>query len=103
MLPDKIGGKPSGKPGFSLTVISAGKPKGLPEKIGGNPGMRDNTDEEPIPSEQALDDAAREIIASVTSMKPNPSRLKDALRAFVHACNDDEYEGEGNDTEEEGN
>lgn len=101
-MPDKIGGKPNGKPGFSVTVISA-RPRGMPDKIGGEPGARpDMMDEEPMGAEQAQDDAADEIIAALTSVKPQKNRLKVALRAFVKACCSESDDSEG-DYEEEGN
>lgn len=95
MMPDKIGGRPNGKPGFSLTVVSAKPRMSAPDKIGGTPSEYEPEDEQDVTAEQAQDDASREIIAAITSVKPNVKRLKEALRAFVQSCSI------GSDSEEE--
>jgi len=93
-MPKRIGGPPEGKPGLSITVISAKKPK-IPTRIGG-PREEEPADEsedmggEPISNEQAMEDAAQELITALGAMKPDPRRVADALRAAVYACNDDE-------------
>lgn len=102
MIPGRIGGKPDKGPGLSVTVVSA-KPRKPMTSIGGDPDRESEPmDDEPITGEQALDDASDEIIAAITSIKPNPKRLKEALRAFVSACNSDSYEGGEESSEEEG-
>jgi hypothetical protein len=101
MMPDKIGGKPE-KSGFSLTVVSGKPRRGMPDKIGGDPSeYEDESGDQDMSPEQVKDDAVGEIIASITSVKPNPKRLKEALRAFVQSCNGDIGEGNEGESEEE--
>lgn len=94
MMPDKIGGKPE-KSGFSLTVVSGKPRRGMPDKIGGDPSAYgDEPEDTDVSADQTLDDASQEIISAITAVKPNPKRLKEALRAFVQSCAGNEGESE---------
>jgi len=93
-MPDRIGG-PKKSGGLEITVISAGKKPKIPGRIGGPKMMEEDEEmedmgEEPIGNEQAMDDASQELITALGSMKPDARRVKEALRAFVYACNESE-------------
>jgi hypothetical protein len=100
-LPERIGGNHE----KSTLVIGVGLPKkrpsGMPSRIGGSSenDEPEGTDEE-ISHDQAMDDAADELISELQRMKPSRDRVKAALRAFFYAC-DAEPHDEGEHTEEE--
>lgn len=101
-MPQRIGGPDDeeGKPGL---VIKLGlkKPK-MPSRIGGPDEGEEEGPSESISHEEALIDAARELISEMQKMKPSEKRVADALKAAFYAC-DAEPHDEGEHTEEEGN
>jgi len=100
-MPERIGGNRD-KPTLVIGVgLPKKRPSGMPSRIGGaSESDEPEGTEEEISHEQAMDDAADELISELQRMKPSRDRVKSALRAFFYAC-DAEPHDEGEHTEEE--
>lgn len=91
MLPKMLGGpkEEGGGKGGGLAVVMKFKPR-RPVSMLGGPREEDSTEEddvsgETMSSEQAMKEAAREVISCMSSMKPSPERLSAALEAHTRA------------------